>query len=95
MKITAALFSLSSLILSTGCAGPIGPPLGLGPGWDELAAVAIFGLITALAYRSIRKLFRTHRQATNAASPLDIVRERYARGEINHDEYERMKQHLS
>ena len=32
---------------------------------------------------------------TNAASPLDIVRERYARGEINHDECERMKQHLS
>ena len=62
MKITAALFSLSSLILSTGCAGPIGPPLGLGPGWDELAAVAIFGLIAALAYRSIRKLLRTHHE---------------------------------
>jgi putative membrane protein len=95
MKTTAALFSFSPLILSAGCAGPMGPPLGLGPGWDELVGVATVVLIAALAYRPVRKLISTPRQTTNAASPMDVVRERYARGEINQEEYDRMKQHLS
>jgi uncharacterized membrane protein len=95
MKTTASLFSISALILSAGCAGPMGPPLGLGPGLDELAGVAIVGLIAALAYRPIRKLISTRRETTNVASPMDVVRERYARGEINQEEYDRMKQHLS
>ena len=95
MKSTIGLLSLSFLLLIPGCAGPMGPPLGLGPGWDELAGVAIVGLIAALLYRPIRKLFSTRLSTTNSGSPLDIVRERYARGEINQEEFERLKQHLS
>ncbi len=55
MKSITALLSLLSLILILGCAGPMGPPLGLGPGWDELAGLAIIGVIAALAYRPVRK----------------------------------------
>ena len=94
MKHPVVGLSLISLSLFIGCAGPIGPPLGLGPAGDDLVIVALLGLLAALAYRPICKGLLTHREATNAASPLDIVRERYARGEIDQDEYERMKQHL-
>jgi len=95
MKPTAALFSFSALMMSAGCACPMGPPLGLGPGWDELVGVAIVGLIAALAYRPVHKLISACSQATTAASPMDVVKERYARGEINQEDYDRMKQHLS
>ena len=95
MKSLLVLLSFPSLIPIAGCAGPMGPPLGLGPGWDQLAGLAIFGLVAALAYRPIRKHYSTRNRAVNAASPLDIARERYARGEINQEEFERMKQQLS
>jgi uncharacterized membrane protein len=95
MKSTTSLLSLAPLFLGTGCAGPIGPPLGLGPVGDELAIIVVLGLIATLAYRPIRKFFLTYGQATNASLPLDIIKERYARGEISQDEFERMKQHLS
>ena len=89
------VLSLPSLILAAGCAGPIGPPLDLGPGWDQLTGVAIVGLLAAFAYRPIRKYFATRNRTIDAASPLDIAKERYARGEINQEEFERMKQQLS
>jgi hypothetical protein len=95
MKSTTALLSLFPLVMGTGCAGPIGPPLGLGPAGDDVAVVVASGLIAILVYRPIRKFFLTHGQVTNAPSPLDIIRERYARGEINQDEFELMKRHLS
>lgn len=65
MKTTAALLSFSALILNVGCAGPMGPPLGLGPDWDALVGVAIVGLIAAIMYRSVRKLISTQRQKNN------------------------------
>ncbi|MDA8354792.1 MAG: hypothetical protein M0Z95_00460 [Actinomycetota bacterium] len=34
------------------------------------------------------------REAPKARDPLEIVRERYARGEIDHDELERYLDHL-
>jgi uncharacterized membrane protein len=73
----------------------MGPPLGLGPGWDELAGVAIVAIIVALAYRPIRMLFGNRLNATSATLPQNIARERYARGEITQEEFQRIMQHLS
>ncbi len=80
MRMSAPLLTSLALIPIAACAGPMGPPLGLGPGWDELVWVAIVELIVALAYGPVRKLMSTRRQTTNAALPMAILRERYARG---------------
>jgi hypothetical protein len=73
------------LILIFGCAGPIAIPLGLGPGWDEFAGAAILGLVAAFAYQMLQRFLLKHRKTTNPIPPLDIVRERYARGDIGQD----------
>jgi uncharacterized membrane protein len=95
MKTLKDLSKLSVLIPFAGCAGPTGPPLGLGPGWDELAGIAIVAIVVALAYRPIRKLFSNRLNLANSASPQNIARERYARGEITQEEFQRLMQHLS
>jgi putative membrane protein len=95
MKTLIALPGFSVLILFAGCAGPIGPPLGLGPGWDELAGVAFVAILVALAYRPIRKLFSNRLSAAKSSSPQNIARERYARGEITQEEFQRIMQQLS
>lgn len=43
----------------------------------------------------MREKFRQGRQRFFNDGALDIARERYARGEINADEYETLKRHLS
>jgi uncharacterized membrane protein len=95
MKTLIAVSSFSSLILFAGCAGPIGLPLGLGPGWDELAGIVIVATIAAFAYRPLRKHFSNRFNTVKPASPQNIVKERYARGEITQEEYQQMMQHLS
>jgi hypothetical protein len=95
MKTLRALSRSSVLILFAGCAGPLGPPLGLGPGWDELVGIAIVTSVVALAHRPIRKLFSNRLDAANVSASQNIARERYARGEITHEEFQRIMQHLS
>jgi putative membrane protein len=50
--------------------------------WGGLIALAIWG---------IKKLSRQH---NSRQKPLDIAKERYARGEISKDEYEHIKKDL-
>jgi uncharacterized membrane protein len=95
MKRSAELFSASAAVLSAGCAGPVGTPLGIGPEWDGVAGVALLLLILAFAYRPVRSLFSSLPQMRKNLTPKEIVKERYARGEINQEQYERMMQHLS
>ena len=89
---------MSLTILLAGCAGlmdPMGPPLGLGPGWDELAGIVIIGWVVAIAYRPYGKLAVGGLRTADSVSPQNIVRQRYARSEITHEEFQRMMQHLS
>jgi uncharacterized membrane protein len=95
MKTLIAVSSFSSVILFAGCVGPMGLPLGLGPGWDELAGIVIVATIVAFAYRLLGKRFSNRFSTANSSTPQNIVRERYARGEITQEEYRQMMQHLS
>ncbi len=53
--------------------------------WAIIIAVIIFGLKKAL-----QRWGRVHGMKT----PLEIIKERYARGEMPHEEFERMKKDL-
>lgn len=60
--------------------------------------MALFGFLLffaaiLLAFWVARRLFLNDNRP--AETPLDILKRRYASGEINHEEYERMKNELS
>ncbi len=62
-----------------------------------LAMVIFWGGIIFLIVWGIRRLSKRGGAApgTGGKSPLDIARERYARGEITKDQYEQLKNDLS
>jgi putative membrane protein len=69
-----------------------------GGGWWMLGLGFLFwGSIIALIVWAARRGWsdRSDRQATSSDKrPIDYLKERYARGEIDRDEYERVKRHL-
>ena len=74
MRLWLLVISLSL----TGCAGPLGPPLGPGPEGDVVFGILILLLLAGILYHAQRG----RRKAKPAdARALDIARERYARGE--------------
>lgn len=95
MKAPAAIFGLLCAILTAGCAGPLGPALGLGPGLDQLAELVFLVVLVLLAYRPLCRILSTRWRHTESASAQAIARDRYARGEITAEEYERLMRHLS
>jgi len=68
--------------------------------WGGLMMVLFWGAIIALVVWAVQSLgrrddARTQPGATSPArTPLDIAKERYARGEISRDEFEQMKRDL-
>jgi putative membrane protein len=67
--------------------------------WDDGGVWVMFGMMTifwvgmiALGWWAIASYNRHHESASQ--SPLDVVRHRYARGEINAEEFERLKRDL-
>lgn len=55
-------------------------------------------IIVCLVWLAARLLNRTERSPKSAEkkdSPLDILQARYARGEIDHDEYRKIKEELT
>jgi uncharacterized membrane protein len=95
MKTLATISGLLFASLPAGCAGPLGPPLGLGPGLDQLAGLVLLVLVVLLVYLPLRRSITARVRPSTLASAQAIVRDRYARGEIAADEYERLMQHLS
>jgi uncharacterized membrane protein len=79
-------------ILVAGCVGPSDLPLGFGPGLDQFAGIAMLTVLVALAWRPIRNALGSR---TDNSSPGDILRMRYARGELSEEEYQRMTENLS
>ena len=81
MMPTKSLLCFSTLVSITACAGPMGPPLGLGPGLDSLVGLAFVAFVVAISYRAFRRLLASRRQSSGNPNPANIVKERYARGE--------------
>jgi uncharacterized membrane protein len=79
-------------MLIAGCAGPLDPPLGLGPGLNQFAGIVILAVLVALAWRPIKNALGSR---TDTSSPIDILRKRYAQGELSEGEYLRMVDNLS
>ncbi len=68
-----------------------------GSGWwmvlGGILMLAFWGGLIAFAVWWVNKLSRQN-NATGKISPLDIARERYAKGEISKEEFEQMKKDL-
>ena len=65
---------------------------GMGFGWIFMIlfwALVVLGIL-ALA----RWLFSTGGSGGSGRAPLDVLKERYARGEINREQYEQMRRDL-
>lgn len=71
---------------------------GWGMGFGFIFMILFWALIAAAILAVIRWALRAsespERHAPREKSPLEIVRERYARGEIGREEYEQLKQDL-
>ncbi len=57
--------------------------------------ILTLGIVGAIAYAlGWRPQFNQTGRAQNSETPLEILKARYARGEISHEEYERMRRDL-
>ncbi len=54
--------------------------------------ILFWGLVLYLLFKLLGAIFSKETQ--NSSSPIDLLKERYAKGEINEDEYHRMKTEL-
>lgn len=74
--------------------GDYGYGMGHGYGWFFMILFWI-GIILLILY-FVRTLSRTNTDQTQTPGkpPLDILKERYARGEISKDEFDRMKKDI-
>jgi putative membrane protein len=70
--------------------------IGRGMGFGFIFMLLFWGLILLGIVTLIRWLMTpsSPRRSTHDKSPLEIVQERYARGEINREEYEQKKRDL-
>ena len=66
---------------------------GIGMGWGWILGLIVIVAIVWLVVRSTNQAGNPN--TTNSKSALDILKERYARGEIDKEEYEEKKKDLS
>ncbi|HWR44846.1 SHOCT domain-containing protein [Sporomusa sp.] len=72
-----------------------GGPLGwLGMGFGMIIHLAFAALIIMAAIWMFKAVFRGGHQVPQTTSAVEIVKQRYAKGEINAEEYQRMKKEL-
>ncbi len=69
--------------------------------WGGLMMVLFWGAIVALAVWAVQAATRTERGGTSppasdrtVRTPLDVAKERYARGEIDREEFQRLRADL-
>lgn len=72
-----------------------GGPLGwLGMGFGMIIHLAFVALIIMAAIWMFKVVFRGGHQAPQTTSAVEILKQRYAKGEINSEEYHRIKKEL-
>ena len=75
-----------------------GPGYSLNPGFSILGfifQILFWGLIIMLIVRLFKSSHRCQHEGDDKDRSLEIVRERYAKGEINKKEFEQLKKDLS
>ena len=68
---------------------------GYGGWWMWLMMIIFWGIIIGLVIWGINALTRRTGGGGGGSNALDIARERYAKGEISHEEFEKIKKNLS
>ena len=66
--------------------------------WMVFSMVAFWGVIVALVVWGVKRLTERGRSESSGPEkrdPLDIAKERYARGDISREEFEQIKKDLS
>jgi putative membrane protein len=63
-------------------------------GFGVIWMVLFWGAIIAVVIWGVRRLTRSH-DSDGKSRPVDIARERYARGEITKEEFDQIKKDLS
>jgi Predicted membrane protein len=71
-----------------------GPLSWLGMGFGMIIHLAFTALVIMAAIWMFKALFRGGHQIDKQTSAVEIVKQRYAKGEINAEEYQRMKKEL-
>lgn len=59
-----------------------------------LMMVLFWGLVIWGGFLLVRKLLQTGQDSRQETTALDILKQRYAKGEISREEFEQMKQEL-
>lgn len=71
-----------------------GPLSWLGMGFGMIIHLAFTALIILAAIWMFKAVFRGGYQAEKSTGAIDILKQRYAKGEITAEEYQRMKKEL-
>jgi len=100
-RIVLSIFSLFPAII-TGCAKEY--PYGSGPGWGHMRYYGYGGwfmwilfliVIGILLYFVVQTAKAKGGAGVSEETPLDILKKRYARGELTKEDFDRMKRELS
>jgi len=83
---------LSAMLPMTGCAGPLGPAFGPGPEIDTVFGILMILLLGGLPCRAAKDW---QNPKHFEPPPIQIARERYARGELTREEFQNMMRDLS
>jgi putative membrane protein len=92
---------LFSVFLLFSCAGDdrSGPMHGPGSGWPTMhygyGGWFMWLILVIVVAMAIYFIVQTHWRGSVSETPLEILKKRYAKGEITKEEYDRLKQDLS
>ncbi len=93
-----AIAAAGLFLMIAGCAGPLGPPLGLGPGFDQAILIILLLVAAVFVYRALTQRGASPgelvRGRPTTSQAQELLRERYVRGEVSREEYLRIAEDL-